>query len=294
MCLFMNKKYMTFWLIVSMIFGLLFWSFWSVILSRWSKSKSVEQSLSILFWRSECPNCKTVLQPRDLIPLISFLIQGWKCRYCKKKISWFYPILEFWSAVIFWFVRRYFYAQWVAILLFRMFTWWALWLMIVYSVMWYEIHFPLLFFCRALLVFAMIKWLFPWNILRWWVALFFTFIVLYFMARQVVKYRYHVNEDWLWIWDILVSPYLWTLLFAWLWGWFWVLDQILAILYFLIISWFIGILRYFLQTKQQTRRAYRFLNARIAKQSLPLLPSMVMAVIIVLLFKETLFWLFVL
>ncbi|MBR6906953.1 prepilin peptidase [bacterium] len=32
--------------------------------------------MSIIFGRSECPNCKTTLQARDLIPLISFLIQG--------------------------------------------------------------------------------------------------------------------------------------------------------------------------------------------------------------------------
>ena len=284
---------MVFWLIVSIIFGLLFWSFWSVILSRWAKSKTIKQSLSILFWRSECPNCKTVLQPRDLIPLISFLIQGWKCRYCKKEISRFYPILELGSAVVFGFVRRYFYDQWAIIILFRMFTWWALWLMIIYSVLWYEIHFPLLIFCWILLVFAMKKWIFLRDALRWWVALFFIFLLLYFISRQLVKFRYHVNEAWLGIWDILVSPYLWTLLFAGLWSWFWVLDQILAILYFLIFTWCIGMLRYFLQTKKQTRRAYRFLNAKIANQSLPLLPSMVIAVALILVFKETLFRLIV-
>ena len=282
---------MTFWLILSVFFGLLFWSFWSVILSRWAKSQSIEQSLSILFWRSECPNCKTRLQARDLIPLISFLIQWWKCRYCKKKISWFYPILEIGSAIIFWFAWRYFSAQWIAITIFWMITGWILWLMIVHSVMWYEIHIPLLIVWFSILIIAMRNWLFDRNVLRWWVILFFVFLILYFFARWLVRIRYHVKEDGLWIWDIMVAPYLWTLLFSWIGPWMWWLDQALAVLYFLIFSGIVGIIRYFLQTKQQTKRAHRFLSVKIANQSLPLLPSMVISVVVIIIFKETLFWL---
>jgi prepilin signal peptidase PulO-like enzyme (type II secretory pathway) len=280
---------MVLWLFISILFGLIFWSFWSVILSRRAKSQSLEQSLSIIFWRSECPNCKTTLQAIDLIPLFSFLFQGWRCRYCKKKISWFYPILELWSAIIFWFAWWYLSGQWTAIALFWMMTWWILWLMVVHSVLWYEIHMPLLFVWFAALIIAIRNWLFQRDVLWWWVALFIVFLVLYFMAKWVVRIRYHVKEDWLWIWDILMSPYLWTLLFAWLWAWFWTLDRILAILYFLIFSGIVWIIWYYLQTKQQTKRAYRFLNAKIANQSLPLLPSMVISMFIIILFKETLF-----
>jgi prepilin signal peptidase PulO-like enzyme (type II secretory pathway) len=72
-----------------------------VILTRWATSESLKQASSIISLRSQCPYCKTTLQARDLVPLLSFIFQGGKCRYCKKKISWFYPILELGSALIF-------------------------------------------------------------------------------------------------------------------------------------------------------------------------------------------------
>jgi prepilin signal peptidase PulO-like enzyme (type II secretory pathway) len=284
---------MFFWLIVSIVFGLLFGSFWSVILSRWAKSENINQSLSIIFWRSECPNCKTTLQARDLIPLISFLIQWWRCRYCKRKISWFYPVLELGSALIFWFAWRYCQSQWIWVTIFWMATGWVLWLMVVYSVLWYEIHIPLLLIWFSILLIGMWKWLFSRECLRWWVVLFCVFLMLYCMARQLVKIRYHIKEDGMWIWDILTSPYLWTLLFIWLWNDFWVLDKTLAILYFLIFSGIIWIIRYFLQSAQNKKRARRFLNTKIANQSLPMLPSTVLAVIVIVLFKDVLFWTFI-
>jgi leader peptidase (prepilin peptidase)/N-methyltransferase len=36
--------------------------------------------------RSECPHCHHVLAPKDLIPLLSWLMLGGKCRYCHKPI----------------------------------------------------------------------------------------------------------------------------------------------------------------------------------------------------------------
>ena len=281
---------MIFWLIVSVIFGLLFGSFWSVILSRWAKSENINQSLSIIFWRSECPNCKTTLQAWDLIPLISFLIQGWRCRYCKRKISWFYPILELGSAIVFWLAWRYCQSQWIWITLFWMATGRVLWLMVVYSVLWYEIHIPLLLIWFSILLIWMQKWLYSRECLWWWVALLCVFLILYFMARQLVKIRYHIKEDGMWIWDILTSPYLWTLLFIWIWNEIWVLDKVLAVLYFLIFSGVIWIIRYFFQSTQNKKRARRFLNTVIANQSLPLLPSTVAAVIVIILLKDILFW----
>ncbi len=45
--------------------------------------------------RSKCPKCSHVLGVFDLIPLLSWLISGGKCRYCKKSVSWQYPAIEF-------------------------------------------------------------------------------------------------------------------------------------------------------------------------------------------------------
>jgi prepilin signal peptidase PulO-like enzyme (type II secretory pathway) len=44
--------------------------------------------------RSECDKCKNKLQPIDLIPIVSWLSTGGKCRYCGIKLSKLYPITE--------------------------------------------------------------------------------------------------------------------------------------------------------------------------------------------------------
>ena len=44
--------------------------------------------------RSFCPKCKHDLCWKDLIPVLSWVIQGGKCRYCKEPISVVYPIME--------------------------------------------------------------------------------------------------------------------------------------------------------------------------------------------------------
>lgn len=51
--------------------------------------------------RSYCPKCKHKLGFTDLIPLISFLALGAKCRYCQKSIPWRYFIVEFLTALLF-------------------------------------------------------------------------------------------------------------------------------------------------------------------------------------------------
>ena len=50
--------------------------------------------MSILTGRSECPHCKHTLAWFDLIPVLSFILLGGKCHYCKKPISWQYPLVE--------------------------------------------------------------------------------------------------------------------------------------------------------------------------------------------------------
>lgn len=51
--------------------------------------------------RSRCPACGHVLAWYDLIPIISYLYLGGKCRTCTKHISILYPITELLTAVIF-------------------------------------------------------------------------------------------------------------------------------------------------------------------------------------------------
>ncbi|MBW7954981.1 prepilin peptidase [Candidatus Gracilibacteria bacterium] len=84
------------------IFGTLFGSFSSVIIDRLKNKKS-----GIISGRSECPKCHHKLAFYDLFPIFSFLSTFGKCRYCKTKISFLYPILELSTGLLF-FLTSYF------------------------------------------------------------------------------------------------------------------------------------------------------------------------------------------
>jgi len=49
----------------------------------------------LLTQNSHCENCKHPLSWVDLLPIIGFLINKGKCKYCGEKVNMFYPISEF-------------------------------------------------------------------------------------------------------------------------------------------------------------------------------------------------------
>lgn len=49
---------------------------------------------NIIYTRSYCPNCNNKLKFWDLIPILSYIFLGGKCRYCHKKIKPRYIIIE--------------------------------------------------------------------------------------------------------------------------------------------------------------------------------------------------------
>ena len=63
------------------LLGIVIGSFLNVCIYRIPKKEDIAVE------RSHCMHCGHVLQWYELIPLFSFLIQGGKCRSCKKKIS---------------------------------------------------------------------------------------------------------------------------------------------------------------------------------------------------------------
>jgi prepilin signal peptidase PulO-like enzyme (type II secretory pathway) len=65
------------------------------------KSPKSKNNLSIVKGRSVCPSCRHQLAWYDLIPLISWLVLKARCRYCKKPISYQYPIVEALTSLIF-------------------------------------------------------------------------------------------------------------------------------------------------------------------------------------------------
>jgi leader peptidase (prepilin peptidase)/N-methyltransferase len=44
--------------------------------------------------RSRCEACGATLRVRDLVPILSWLTVGARCRYCKQPLGWFYPGVE--------------------------------------------------------------------------------------------------------------------------------------------------------------------------------------------------------
>lgn len=83
------------WLIVLFILGLIVGSFLNVVIIR------LKQKKSFCVGKSQCPLCKHKLIARDLIPVVSFLMQKGRCQYCQKKISWQYPLVELATGIIF-------------------------------------------------------------------------------------------------------------------------------------------------------------------------------------------------
>jgi prepilin signal peptidase PulO-like enzyme (type II secretory pathway) len=85
---------MFFTLFSLIIFGLIFGSLGSVIFFRLGNIPTRQTLKGFLFGRSQCRHCHHTLHTKDLIPLWSFFSQGGKCRYCKAKLSRWYPVLE--------------------------------------------------------------------------------------------------------------------------------------------------------------------------------------------------------
>ena len=77
------------------ILGLVFGSFLNTIICRLRKKEDFVSG------RSMCPHCGHALSWDDLIPFFSFFILGGKCRYCKKPISWQYPLVELMTGILF-------------------------------------------------------------------------------------------------------------------------------------------------------------------------------------------------
>lgn len=82
-------------LIIITILGLLVGSFLNVVILRLHAGKQFVKG------RSECTHCKHQLGVKELIPVLSWLVQRGKCRHCKKPISIQYPLVELVTAILF-------------------------------------------------------------------------------------------------------------------------------------------------------------------------------------------------
>lgn len=81
--------------IIIFVYGIILGSFFNVVGLR------VPMKESIVKPRSHCPKCSHILSPLELIPVISYFIQGGKCRRCKASVSPLYPIVELMTGMLF-------------------------------------------------------------------------------------------------------------------------------------------------------------------------------------------------
>lgn len=77
------------------LLGLAVGSFLSVVVHR------VPRKESIVAPRSRCPGCAAQLKARDLVPVLSWVVNRARCRACGARVSVRYPLLELVTAGLF-------------------------------------------------------------------------------------------------------------------------------------------------------------------------------------------------
>ena len=90
-----SNQFLAFCAIVIGVLGLCIGSFINVVIYRLPRGES------IVTGRSHCPNCARVIAWYDLVPLLSYLVLGGRCRSCRAAISGRYPLVESLTAVLF-------------------------------------------------------------------------------------------------------------------------------------------------------------------------------------------------
>lgn len=109
------------------IFGLCMGSFLNCLTYR------LEKAVGFVKGRSYCPKCKHKLGWRDLIPIVSFLILKGKCRYCKKKISSQYLLVEIFVGVLFVLIAQHIIGGFLIVS--PVFALWFLYLIVTFSLL---------------------------------------------------------------------------------------------------------------------------------------------------------------
>lgn len=72
----------------AVLFGLAWGSFLNVVIHRLPRGQSLVRP------RSRCPSCGKPVAAYDNLPLLSYIVLGGRCRWCKAGISARYPLVE--------------------------------------------------------------------------------------------------------------------------------------------------------------------------------------------------------
>ncbi|HOX97134.1 MAG TPA: prepilin peptidase [bacterium] len=154
-------------------------SFLNVVIERTQQRRS--------FWqgRSFCNHCNHQLVWYDLIPLVSFLSLGAKCRYCRKKLSWQYFCLEVLTGLGFVAVAWRFAPHGYGFLAFWLLLFSFLVVIFVYDLKYQYIYDRFSLPALALVILAQIIWqpLTWWQFLLGGVAGAGVYLALYFLSQ---------------------------------------------------------------------------------------------------------------
>lgn len=97
--------------IFSFTVGTLFGSFFTLAIYRLPRKQDITHT------RSYCPNCKHRLGFFDCFPILSYVSTVGRCKYCNKKISIRYPLIELASGFVFLFIYMFFGISWRSLIL---------------------------------------------------------------------------------------------------------------------------------------------------------------------------------
>lgn len=204
------------------VFWTLFWSFSSVLIYRLKSWES-----GIMNWRSHCPKCNNILEALQLIPVISWVKNLWKCHYCKAKISSIYPILELSTWILFTLIWYFLIdynlivsLNWFEII--KLLFWLGIWFITIlytfYDILFLEIHewimLSWIWITIAWLIFQSITWYSLINTIQiseinlaWYFAIPLTLSIiwwLYLIMLKELKEWIDITILWASIWSLFL------------------------------------------------------------------------------------------
>ncbi len=83
-----------YWVSLAVLAGLALGSFSTVVAWRWPREESLVSP------RSHCTTCARTLRPSELVPVVSWVLQGGRCRGCGTAVPARYPLIELTSAAL--------------------------------------------------------------------------------------------------------------------------------------------------------------------------------------------------
>jgi len=192
---------------------LIFWSLGSVVMTRFSDGITRASLRGFFFGRSKCPDCKHTLRAKNLVPVVSYLVQWGKCEYCKKKISRIYPVLELLCIIVFFITYFLLKDLWIEILVFWLLMNRLLILLLVYDLQSYELHMVLRILLMAVWIVANINISggSDWNLLMSTIMFGMTFFLIYVFAKRYVHMRFKKHEEWFGQGDVFLAVSIWLL-----------------------------------------------------------------------------------